>query len=147
MRGFLLVVGVAAFPVLATAAPQLPAGFATERFTPVESLGALPPPLRQAVDRYLGFQQLADVGSGHPGQTCRPNRRRRLALAGVGRALDFVVYEHINHDHLLVYSHAAHGERVLAFSCSGDLPRKPGQLRGAVLGGRCREDTGAVETK
>jgi hypothetical protein len=145
MRGWLLVLGVVAMPVSGEAAPHLPAGFATERFTPIESLGKLPPPLRQALDRYIRFQSLGDAGAQQLDGTCRPGHRRLLAGAGVGRALDFVVYEHLNHDHLLVYRHGAHGARALAFSCSGDLPRKPGLLTKAVLQGRCREKTGPVE--
>jgi hypothetical protein len=77
---------------------------------------------------------------------------RSLALAGVGSKLDFVIYRHVgprdfdDHDHLLVFERVAAERRSLAFSCTGDLPRKVSELGAAVGAGRCREDTGRTET-
>ena len=81
---------------------------------------------------------------------------RVLAFGGVGADLDFVVYHHFHseadippdHDHLLVFKHAAAGERSLAFSCVADeLKPTIAAVRAAVAAGRCTSEVGPVETR
>ena len=150
MRHGLVTLAAVAFPFIAVAAPMLPKGFAPERLKPVASVATLPAPVRRAVDRYIWFAQLSDVGAHIGGRGCIRSPGRRLVLAGVGRTLEFVVYEHggggmVEHDHLVVFGHDDSGMRTVAFSCVGTLPRQPAKLRAAIVRGQCVEASGAVE--
>ena len=87
------------------------------------------------------------------GVCVQPNRQRTFAFGGLGRKLDFVVYQHSavrgglgDHDHLLVFRRLPSGERALAFSCEGTLPRSSAKLSAALADGRCTEELGPVET-
>jgi hypothetical protein len=150
MRSWLVVVGAVAVPMLAVAAPPLPKRFATERFASVESTAKLPPLVTRAVDRYTGFRGLRDAGAHLGFGGCVPTSGRALVLAGIGRDLDFVLYEHggpamARHDHLLVLAHGAEGLRTVVYSCTGNLPRQPKKLLAAVLRGECTQTLSAVE--
>jgi len=151
MRRWFLVLGVVGFPLLAAAAaPTLPKRFASQRFAPVTTAAALPSVVRRAVDRFIQFRPLGDFGT-RPGRGHVISDHRALALAGLGRGFDFVLYEHSGglsstHDHLLVFEHGADRTRNLVLSCTGALPRKVDEVKAAVLRGECMQaDAGVVE--
>ena len=133
----------------AAAAPRISKELAHERFAPVLVIRQLPAPLWEAVKRFTGDAGMRDAGyvTPHLGDKVIIPPKRTFAVAGVGSKLDFVIYEHHDHDHLLVFRRLRDGERPLAFSCRAKaLPRKATEVSTAVARGGCREESGPVET-
>jgi hypothetical protein len=178
VRVWPLVAAIVGVPLLAgaAAAPNLPRGFAGERFAPVVRKRGLPVSDWRAVEGYLHWKALTDLGDapasprgGSSGATfnmdfgetpargpcvrrIQPDPTRVFALAGLGARFDFIIYRHSpsgpdvpGHDHHLVFRRVVN-DRVLAFSCVGKLPRRVGEVAAAVSAGRCREETGPLET-
>lgn len=165
----------AGVPLLAGAAsaPRLPRGFAGERFAPVVRMAGLPVPVWRAVEGYLHWRgDLTDLGDQPAPRattmdtdfgevavhSCVPVLRtnhpdRVFAVAGLGARFDFVIYRHSpagrdvrDHDHLLVFNRLASGDRTLAFTCVGKLPRSVAAVAATVAAGRCKETPGLFET-
>jgi hypothetical protein len=172
LLGMVLAVSLAA-PASASA-PKLPRGFAGERFASVTLRRGLPVTDWRGVQAYMHWDSLVDADTAKAASQPRSNELdtdfgvltsvrgcvrtdrnydRIFVLAGLGSRFDFVIYRHRpersndpEHDHLLVFHHAG-GERTLAFSCVGKLPRKVSAVSAAVAAGRCTEETGLFETR
>lgn len=171
--GMVLAVSLAGPPVRAGDAPKLPRGFAGERFASVTLMRGLPTADWRAAQGYMHWAPLIEADTPRGGRWPTeldtdfgviPSRgpcvrhqvdaHRIFVLAGLGPRFDFLIYRHSpeqsndpEHDHLLVFRRLPTGERTLAFSCVGKLPRRVSAVSAAVAAGQCREEAGPFEAR